>query len=164
MKHLCILALMIFLPFLVHAQEQAEVKRLSEPVVSTPEFEEFGEEMGEPGASMALPEALDLFRSGQQKEFTIEGRIAEVCQHSGCWLIISEGELTVRVRTKDHEYYVPTDSADKRVLVRGVMEKVELSLDEAKHMADDAKPGSGEQVTEGHTEYTLMASTIRIYK
>lgn len=46
---------------------------------------------------------------------TASGTIAEVCQHSGCWLTFDLGNgQTMQVNMKDHAYAIPKDAAGKK--------------------------------------------------
>jgi Domain of unknown function (DUF4920) len=88
------------------------------------------------------------------------GRITEVCQKEGCWLMIEENGLAARVMTKDHAFVVPKD-ATGRAIVYGVLSENTLSPDAVKHLADDAGKGG----REGHgpaKEYRIVASAISI--
>jgi uncharacterized protein YdeI (BOF family) len=72
------------------------------------------------------------------KTVKLKGNIADVCQREGCWLVLSDGERTIRVKMKDHKFVVPKDSGKKVAMVEGVIEKQELSEEMARHYAEES--------------------------
>ena len=91
--------------------------------------------------------------SGHAMKFS--GRITEVCQKTGCWVMLDAGGTGIRVRTK-HDFFVPKDVSGSAV-VYGTLEPVEVSEEQAKHYVDDgnaaAKPGR---------EWQIIATSIVI--
>jgi hypothetical protein len=72
------------------------------------------------------------------KTVKLKGNIADVCQREGCWLVLSDGERTIRIKMKDHKFVVPKDSGNKVAIVEGVIEKQELSEEMARHYAEES--------------------------
>lgn len=74
----------------------------------------------------------------------LSGTISDVCKKKGCWMILGEGERSVRVKFEDYAFFVPKDSASKQAVVEGTLEAVELSDEEVEHLASEAgkSPGS----------------------
>jgi hypothetical protein len=89
----------------------------------------------------------------------VEGRIAKVCQNKGCWLMLSDGDIEVRVMTK-HKFFVPTDAQGSATVV-GTLVRYEFDAEEAAHMSKDAA-GKGRHLAAGATEWRIEASSIRI--
>lgn len=97
---------------------QEEVIALSEPVVATDTYEMYGSEMDETYTLSDLsgsqnPEAFD----GSTAFFG--GTMTRVCQHRGCNFFLDDGEQQVRVRFKDYEFFIPTNTDGKKAVVRG---------------------------------------------
>ena len=84
------------------------------------------------------------------------GRITQVCQKEGCWLVLESDGKFARVKTKDHAFVVPKDSTG-RATVHGVLQPVVLGDKEAKHLAED---GAGAAVT--RQEWQIVADAIEI--
>ena len=65
------------------------------------------------------------------------GRIAEVCQKQGCWLVLAgeRGELA-RVFMHDHAFSVPKNASGDAI-VYGTLSEKQLSADELAHLAKD---------------------------
>lgn len=68
----------------------------------------------------------------------VEGEIRDVCQKKGCWMIMGDGDVEVRVTFKDYGFFVPVNSTGRMARVQGVLAVQEISEDEARHFAEDA--------------------------
>lgn len=101
------------------------------------------------GAAVSAPDAGE--RTGK-----FVGRITQVCQKEGCWLVIESDGKAARVRTKDHAFVVPKDSKGTAT-VFGVLSPIEMSAKEAKHLSDDA---GGKEVAP--REWQIVASAVEI--
>ena len=101
------------------------------------------------GAAVSAPDAGE--RTGK-----FVGRITQVCQKEGCWLVIESDGKAARVRTKDHAFVVPKDSKGTAT-VFGVLSPIEMSAKEAKHLSDDA---GGKEVAP--REWKIVASAVEI--
>lgn len=101
------------------------------------------------GAAVSAPDAGE--RTGK-----FVGRITQVCQKEGCWLVIESDGKAARVRTKDHAFVVPKDSKGTAI-VFGVLSPIEMSAKEAKHLSEDA---GGKEVAP--REWQIVASAIEI--
>ena len=71
---------------------------------------------------------------------TFSGRITEVCQKEGCWMVLEDDGEIARVMMRDHAFAVPKD-ATGRARVHGVLSVKQLSKEAAQHLADDAGNG-----------------------
>jgi hypothetical protein len=91
---------------------------------------------------------------GQPGAFS--GRIAEVCQKMGCWLVLAsdDGELA-RVFMHDHAFSVPKD-AKGDAIVYGTLSEKQLSAEEVAHLAED---GAGAPV---ERELQIDATSVLI--
>ena len=85
----------------------------------------------------------------------VTGRITQVCQAKGCWLMLDANGVGVRVKT-GHDFFVPKDASGTAV-VFGEWKAVELSPEQARHYVED---GSGES-TPGR-EWQILATSIVI--
>jgi hypothetical protein len=97
---------------------------------------------------------------------TVKGRVTQVCQKMGCWLVLDTGAAPIRVhvaRSESDEYAftVPTDISGAQATVRGTLQQVTLDAEARQHMAEDAgEPASTEP--EPSTELQIIASGIII--
>ena len=86
-------------------------------------------------------------------EGTFEGNVSAilngVCKKKGCWVtMVNKSGESIRVRFKDHEFGVPTDTPEGTLVVlRGVGTMDTTTIDLQKHYLDDAKE-AGEEVSQ----------------
>ena len=140
--------------------EQADVKRLSEPVEVTASYETFGRKLPEGGDALSLTELMKDKQKYLDKELMVETRIAKVCQKKGCFFVATEGPLTARVTFKDYGFFIPTDSGGKDVVLSGTFSRKSVSAEEAEHYSTDL----GEKVAAAPEkfEYLIVATAVRI--
>jgi hypothetical protein len=73
------------------------------------------------------------------EDVVVKGTIAQVCQAEGCWLKLkNDAGEDILVKFKDHAFLVPKDLAGKTAIAYGKATKKVISVDERKHMAEDA--------------------------
>jgi len=69
----------------------------------------------------------------------LEGTISQVCQAEGCWLKLKNNAgADILIKFKDHAFLVPKDIAGKTAVINGTAVKKVVSVEEQKHMAEDA--------------------------
>ena len=84
------------------------------------------------------------------------GRITEVCQKEGCWMMLEDNGQVARVMMHDHAFTIPKD-ASGRAEVQGVLSVKELSKEAAEHLAED-----GNGVVPASRELRIDATGVRI--
>lgn len=90
------------------------------------------------GASTPISQAVADFDAHAGKPARFSGRIAEVCQAEGCWMVLEDNGQTARVMFADHAFLVPKDSAG-RAEVHGVLSRKQLTPAQVKHLEEDSK-------------------------
>lgn len=105
------------------------------------------------GARLAenLPAAVSLDSVAAKPEASLgkagafSGRITQVCQKQGCWLVLSgeSGEFA-RVFMHDHAFSVPKDASGEAV-VYGTLGEKKLSAEEAAHLKKDGAAAPAER-------------------
>lgn len=93
--------------------------------------------------------------AGAPRRFS--GRITEVCQKEGCWMMLEDDGQAARVLMRDHAFSVPKDASGKAE-VYGVLSVHELSPEAAKHLAEDA----GRDALPSMRELRIEATGVRI--
>ena len=88
---------------------------------------------------------------------SFSGRITEVCQKEGCWMVLEDDGEVARVMMRDHAFSVPKD-ATGRARVHGVLSVKQLSKEAAQHLADDA----GNGLLPPERELRIDATGVRI--
>jgi len=101
------------------------------------------------------------------KTVRVEGRVADVCQKAGCWMVIAEGDKTMRVRMKDHGFAVAKDGAGSQCQIEGVITAKPMDPEEAAHFASES--ANKEVMPENNIEagamtYEIVASAVQFKK
>ena len=127
MKHLYIILLTSFLSYASFAQEpvsaQTGVKY---------------------GAGTTAESAISVNElSGKMINNSFNGKISavvtEVCQEKGCWMKVQrENGDPMIVKFKDYGFFMPKNIVGKTVILEGVAAGKEISVDELRHLAEDA--------------------------
>ncbi len=73
------------------------------------------------------------------KMVRVEGVIVRSCKMEGCWLELAPdaNAKSVRVKMKDHAFFVPLDSAGAKAKAEGVFSVKTLSAEQVKHLIED---------------------------
>lgn len=115
------------------------------------------------GDTVAMPQALARPAEYSGKPVRVSGEIGEVCQVKGCWMMVGDASQKIRVRFKDYGFFVPKDSAGRQVVMEGLLEEKEISVEQQKHYLEDAgKKEEAAQVTAPRKELTFLASGVAI--
>jgi len=96
---------------------------------------------------------------------TVQGQISQVCQAEGCWMKLKNtaGE-DILVKFKNHSFVIPKDQAGKATIVYGTAIKKSISVEEQRHMAEDAGKTKAEieAITSPKIEVRIEATGIVI--
>jgi hypothetical protein len=104
--------------------------------------DKFGEPLtGKPVVALAALKAKPEAFVG--KEFQVKGKVTEVCQMMGCWVMLTDGKAALRYQADEKVVSFPkTASVGRMATVEGKLAKYELTKEqaiaEAKHAAADA--------------------------
>ena len=109
------------------------------------------------GEAMPVSEAITGFKQTAGEPRLFSGRIAEVCQAKGCWLMLEDDGQLARVMFGDHAFFIPRDSSG-RAVVHGVLERKELTPEQLDHLRGD----SGAGLAVDPVEYRIVADGVRI--
>ncbi len=88
---------------------------------------------------VSLAKAMKNPAKYASKPILVEGVIVRSCKMEGCWMELapSKNAKAVRVKMKDHAFFVPLDAAGLKAKVEGVMSVKTLSKKEVKHLMDE---------------------------
>ena len=95
------------------------------------------------------------------KTFHVQGKVTEVCQAMGCWVMLTDGNgAMMRVQMPEGKVSFPKDAAGRSVTAEGTLAKYELSKEQAvaaaKHEAEESgKPFHPESVQGPRTVYQI---------
>lgn len=73
------------------------------------------------------------------KTVRVEGVIVRSCKMEGCWMELAPAKdaKSVRVKMKDHAFFIPLDSAGAAAKAEGVFSVKTLSKEEVKHLVEE---------------------------
>lgn len=105
----------------------------------------------------SLPLARALTDANLGRPLSIEADVAQVCRAKGCWMVLTDGEYSVRVTFRDYAFFVPKDLAGKTVVAEGVLSRRLVSPEEAAHLAEES--GGAESISPTPREEWLLVAT-----
>lgn len=99
------------------------------------------------------------------KTVQVKGKITEVCQAMGCWMMLADPESgkLVRIKVNEDVFTFPKDATGKTAIAEGKFTKREMTKDEAiaaaKHEAEEqGKKFDASKITSGGTVYQIQGS------
>jgi hypothetical protein len=101
------------------------------------------------------------------KMVRVEGVIVRSCKMEGCWLELAPdaNAKSVRVKMKDHAFFVPLESAGASAKAEGVFSVKMLSKEEVKHLVEDDGAKFDNINADGTvTEISFEASGVELRK
>ncbi|TDK24356.1 DUF4920 domain-containing protein [Luteimonas aestuarii] len=109
------------------------------------------------GEAVPVSTALADFdaHAGAPRRFS--GRITEVCQAMGCWMMLEDNGQAARVMFGKHDFFIDKDTTGTAV-VHGVLERKELTPEQVEHFTGDS--ATGQQAAS--VEYRIVADGIEI--
>ena len=129
-------------------------------------FQKEGKHFGAPFTDAKKVALKDVMASAEKFAITpikVEGEIKDVCQNKGCWLVLTDGKNAMRITFKDYGFFVPKDSAGKKVVLEGIVEKKTIDEDAARHYAEESKNKTDVSKIKGPQEVvTMVASGVEI--
>lgn len=127
-----------------HSQEEFEVEKPSFPVEG---YDFYGMAEVKPNEAITVEEMVAKVEQNGVFEGNVLGVLDGVCKKMGCWIsLINKSGESVRIKFKDHEFGVPTDTQEGiEVVVRGIAKMDTTTVEMQKHYLDDAKE-AGEEV------------------
>ncbi len=99
------------------------------------------------------------------KTVRVEGVIVRSCKMEGCWMELAPNKdaKSVRVKMKDHAFFIPLDSAGAMAKAEGVFTVKTLTKEEVKHMIEEDGAKFDNVNTDGTvTEVSFEASGVEL--
>ena len=109
--------------------------------------------------AVSLQEALQRPANYQNQKVLLEGKISDVCQMKGCWLMLSDGERAIRIKFEGYAFFVPKDSRGKKVRAEGSLVQETLSEDMARHYAAEESTKSDPSEIKGPQRVVTFEAT-----
>lgn len=103
--------------------------------------------------------------AGKKVEGNFSGVVKEVCPKKGCWikLELPDGQA-VTIKMKDYGFFVPVALVGKKIIIHGIAEWKTTSVEELKHLAEDARKPQSEidAITKPSETLTIIANGIKV--
>lgn len=109
------------------------------------------------GVAVPVSQAVAAFDTHAGKPGRFSGRITEVCQAKGCWMVLEHDGQTARVMFGNEAFFLPKD-ASGRAVVHGLLERKQLTPEQVRHLAGDA----GKGLAVAPVEYRIVADGVRL--
>ncbi len=123
----------------------------------------FGEPV-DPSGAMSFEELLAAMDGKDSLEAKVVVNVESVCQKKGCWMDVAgdSSEEVVKVTFYDYGFFVPLDFDGSKAVVEGVAYRQITSVDELRHMAEDANKTEEEimAITEPQEELRFVATGV----
>ena len=123
---------------------------------AAPASASYGEAFAD-GTVVPVSAAIAAFdeHAGEPRRYS--GRITEVCQAKGCWMMLEDDGQVARVMFGDHAFSLPKEATGTAV-VHGVLERRELTPAQVEHLSGD----SGKGIAAEPVEYRIVADGVRV--
>jgi hypothetical protein len=121
----------------------------------------YGKEINQDIEAIAFEQLIAGSDEYSEQEIVVMGNISDVCQSSGCWLLLSNNDNSVRVKT-DHSFFVPKGCSGKNAKIQGVFKMNEISEEQARHYNDNSKDSNinSEDIIGPQKVYEIVATGV----
>ena len=110
--------------------------------------------------------ALTTAMKGEErKDLKIRGKVEEVCQKKGCWMMMKLGNgEEMRITFKDYKFFVPKDLSGKEVIIDGYAYVDTTSVKQLQHYAKDGGKSDAEiaLIVNPKTELSFEAKGVAV--
>ncbi|QNE39235.1 DUF4920 domain-containing protein [Hymenobacter sp. NBH84] len=118
-----------------------------------------------PAGAVPVQQLQTVLAGRDSARVKLVGPIADVCKAEGCWLTMqpAPGQM-MRVRFKDHAFFVPKDISGKTAVIEGVVVHETVSVAQQRHYAEDAGKSKQEiaAITKPVEQYNFIADGVRV--
>lgn len=145
---------------LLSCNQNRQVENENTEVIMT----KHGVEISEDNA-VEMAKFEELFTGKDSLELKLVGIVEDVCQTKGCWMTLYiDDSITMMVRFKDYEFFVPKDAHGKSAIIEGIARVETISVADQKHYLEDNNASQEEidAITEPETTYAFEAHGVII--
>lgn len=109
------------------------------------------------GPAVPVSQAIASFDAHDGQTGRFSGRITEVCQAKGCWMMLEHEGKAARVMFGNHAFFLPKDASGTAV-VHGMLERKHLTPEQVSHLGADR----GKRLAVDPVEYRIVADGVRV--
>jgi len=114
--------------------------------------------------AVPVADMLQKMNGATRMDFTIKGKVTDVCKSEGCWVNLDEGNgKKLYVDTKE-KFYLPQDVVGKEIVVNGFAYQDTTSVEQLKGDAkEDGKSQADiDKITSPEIEVSFVATGVKI--
>ena len=167
MKLITLLTLILALAVAATAQEKSPTELDKTEAIPTTTFLKRGTSIGN-AEKVSLAKVLASPDKYSGKTVRIEGVVVRSCKMEGCWAEIApavDSKQSVRVKMKDHAFFIPLQSAGSFARAEGVFSVKMLKKEEVDHLINEDGAKFDNRNADGSvTEVSFEATGIELRK
>jgi hypothetical protein len=141
--------------------EAAAAEQAPERETTIPPGEDFGQ-----GLTLnRITEFKDVIHRPENyagQRVLIRARVYDVCQKKGCWMALRDGDVQVRVRFKDYDFFVPKDCTGQLAYAEGHVKAEKISEKTARHYAKESGRGNPSEIRGPQQVVSFIATGVRL--
>jgi hypothetical protein len=117
-------------------------------------------------AAVALPAVLEAPATFLGRDLVVEGKVSDVCQKKGCWMVMADGDRTLRVTMKDHAFGVTFGATGQTAQISGQLVEKAVDAKTVEHYRAESgeKARLPEDAAAGGKTYELVATAVKLRK
>jgi hypothetical protein len=98
------------------------------------------------------------------KNVLVAGVIVRSCKMEGCWMELapSTNAKSIRIKMKDHAFFIPLNSAGLNAKAEGVFQVKTISKDEVDHLIEDGAKFDNRNSDGSVTEVSFIAAGVEL--
>jgi len=127
-------------------------------------YKSFGEKISDENITSTnqMIAKYKVMKEGDTTNIKFKAKVNSVCQNKGCWMRLDMGEMESLVKFKDYGFFMPKDIAGKDVIVQGKAFVEQTSIEDLKHMAEDAGKSQKEidAITDTEISYSFISEGV----
>ncbi|MEL6342131.1 MAG: DUF4920 domain-containing protein [Myxococcota bacterium] len=130
---------------------------------STDEWTAYGQPLSE-GEMISAATLLQSPDRYVDQTVRVAGKVTDVCQKAGCWMVITDDTTTMRVLMKDHAFMVDKGGKGADCQVEGRVIAKQVDPDFVKHMEEESTDTTNmpEKQAQDNVVYQLIATGVRM--
>ena len=167
MKLITLLTLLLALAFTAAAQEKSPTELDKTEAIPANSFLKRGSAIGN-AEKVSLAKVLASPDKYSGKTVRFEGVVVRSCKMEGCWAEIAPdaaSKQSVRVKMKDHAFFIPLQSAGSFARAEGVFSVKTLKKEEVDHLINEDGAKFDNRNADGSvTEVSFEATGIDLRK
>lgn len=125
-----------------------------------PQYKAFGDSVQSTSVPLSLADAMKS--PSKAAVVRVTAKVAEVCQKKGCWMMLTDGNVSMRITFKDYGFFMPKDIAGKTIIAEGLVTEEIILEKDARHYAEDAGKTKAEieKIKGDQKQITMVAQSV----